>query len=943
MTVAFRAGANVVNGTAGTSVTVSKPAGTADGDFLLAFIAEVGVGSITPPAGWTLIGSQANGTDVTLAAYWKPAASEGASWTWTLGASVRNWGWVGAYTGVDTSAPVVTSNSLASSYIAAPADQVGYRAGKIGVLPGYAQVSAVAAVRTASGAASTWTSGITGMPTGAAERFDGSTNAGAGTDITGSACDVVTIALERMDYFEQFVRSQSQTAASTWIVALKPTVTGITTNVLSPKVELEINGAWQDVSAYTRHEQGVTIIKGRQNANSVAAPTSIALSFNNSDGRFTPDNPVGAYYPYLRMGVRLRVSMPYGYAPPTERATAYLASFAPDWDLSTRLAVMHVAAAGRLRRLQRGADPLRPALERSLMGSITAGVEPTAYWTMQDGGGATSAASAVDGQPMTVSGLAFAALSDLAGSDPLPSMATGATLSASIPAHTNTGQWFFGVFFKVPSAVSASTMLFEVEATGTAKIWRAFITTGAPDQIDFIAYNGAGTAILTDSVSMVTESEFYGQWVFVGIDLKTNGADIDYNLGWGGYLAGQAAQGTLASQTHGIVTDFRAAASANLNGAGVGHAFLITDAGYTPEDDFFDLNAASRGHTPESAQARVVRLGDESDEPIQILRDFSVLVSQGSAVGMGAQPKTTLIGAWRECEDADLSLLHDGGIGGDLVWIARQSKQNADIRMTLNKSQGQLAAPFQPVRDDLNLRNDWTISRQGGSSGRYQQLTGPMSVKDPPNGVGRYRDSKALNLSSDSLVTHMAGWRVNEGTARGMRYPAITGDLRMSPELVEAWLNCRIGARVKGTNLMTQHPSSVDIDVFVEGYTEVIAADRWRFSLNVSPAAPYTVGVLDSSTYGRLDSGTSTLASGITSSATSLSVATSSAGDLWATGAGLSIPIVIAGEVMTLTAISGGSSPQTFTVTRSVNGVVKAHSSGDAVNLDQPPALRLAL
>jgi hypothetical protein len=42
-----------------------------------------------------------------------------------------------------------------------------------------------------------------------------------------------------------------------------------------------------------------------------------------------------------------------------------------------------------------------------------------------------------------------------------------------------------------------------------------------------------------------------------------------------------------------------------------------------------------------------------------------------------------------------------------------------------------------------------------------------------------------------------------------------------------------------------------------------------------------------------------------------------------------------------VTAVSGGSSPQSFTVTRSVNGVVKAHLTGAAVDLADPTYLGL--
>jgi hypothetical protein len=79
----------------------------------------------------------------------------------------------------------------------------------------------------------------------------------------------------------------------------------------------------------------------------------------------------------------------------------------------------------------------------------------------------------------------------------------------------------------------------------------------------------------------------------------------------------------------------------------------------------------------------------------------------------------------------------------------------------------------------------------------------------------------------------------------------------------------------------------------------------------------------------------STLASSVTSSATTLSVA--SAGPLWTTDvAEFPFDLAIGGERMTVTAISGASSPQTFTVVRSANGVVKVHAAGAVVKLAQP-------
>ena len=59
------------------------------------------------------------------------------------------------------------------------------------------------------------------------------------------------------------------------------------------------------------------------------------------------------------------------------------------------------------------------------------------------------------------------------------------------------------------------------------------------------------------------------------------------------------------------------------------------------------------------------------------------------------------------------------------------------------------------------------------------------------------------------------------------------------------------------------------------------------------------------------------------------------AGPLWTTTE-VPFDILVGGEQMTVTAVAGAASPQTFTVTRSVNGVVKAHASGEAVTLYSP-------
>jgi hypothetical protein len=131
----------------------------------------------------------------------------------------------------------------------------------------------------------------------------------------------------------------------------------------------------------------------------------------------------------------------------------------------------------------------------------------------------------------------------------------------------------------------------------------------------------------------------------------------------------------------------------------------------------------------------------------------------------------------------------------------------------------------------------------------------------------------------------------------------------------------------------------------MQGYQEVIGHPvDWNLQLNCTPAAPWTIGVVGDPVLGRSDTAGSELASPATSTATSLSVATTS-GPRWITSAAypseFPFTIRVGGEVMTVTAISGASSPQTFTVTRSVNGVVKSQTAGTDVCLAQPAIVAL--
>lgn len=105
--ITFRALASATI-TAANTLTIAKPLGVVQYDYLLARILVPSTNSVlTPPAGWSLLTSVTSGT-TKLYIYTLPAgAAEGASYAWVLSAIGEASGTIHAYYGIDIANPVV--------------------------------------------------------------------------------------------------------------------------------------------------------------------------------------------------------------------------------------------------------------------------------------------------------------------------------------------------------------------------------------------------------------------------------------------------------------------------------------------------------------------------------------------------------------------------------------------------------------------------------------------------------------------------------------------------------------------------------------------------------------------------------------------------------------------------------------------------------------------
>lgn len=624
------------------------------------------------------------------------------------------------------------------------------------------------------------------------------------------------------------------------------------------------------------------------------------------------------------------------------RITSEVSELPPKWDLSEKDAWVPVDASGIGRRLKQGEAPLRSALRREVLGTGNL----VGYWPMEDRAGSTSFASAVGGPPMRFLGTPQLASDDgFACAEALPTF-TNAGATTLVPAYTNTNSWLAGTLVSIPATgVADQTLLLSVASTGRATAWTVKYVTAGGGGFKTEAFDSTGTALLTSTSPVFTPpatgSRFF---LYLAAAQDVPATDLKWVLKYvpivpgSDFPASQQDFGGLAAALAGriaAVTVGSAGTVVSPNGVTFGHVVASSSYGSLFTSNVWRALTAWNG---ESASDRVVRLCREESAPCYVQHP-------AVSVAMGPQLPQTLLELLGQCEAADGGILQEprGFVG--LTYRTNASLYDQSAALTLSYSAGHISAPFDPTDDDQGTLNDVTVNRIGGSSARVTLDVGPLSTLPPPAGVGRYDTSVDLNLDSDDQLPDEAAWRVHKGTWDEARYPSLHVDLAKNPSLIAALVAADAGDLATLTGLPVFVPPG-PVDLLLEGYTETLGhPNDWDVTGNFVPAGPYRVVSLDSAAYGRLDSEVSTLAAGATTTAPTLSVATAAGAPLWTTTAtrpsDFPFDVVVAGEVVTVTAAVGTASPQTFTVTRSVNGVIKAQLAGAQIRLARPSALAL--
>lgn len=75
------------------------------------------------------------------------------------------------------------------------------------------------------------------------------------------------------------------------------------------RVDVQLAGVWTDITDHVFTDEKITIRRGLSGENTAAQPSSAVVVLNNTDGRFTPRNTSGTYYPNFTRNTPIRIGV----------------------------------------------------------------------------------------------------------------------------------------------------------------------------------------------------------------------------------------------------------------------------------------------------------------------------------------------------------------------------------------------------------------------------------------------------------------------------------------------------------------------------------------------------------------------------------------------------------------------------------------------------------
>jgi hypothetical protein len=582
------------------------------------------------------------------------------------------------------------------------------------------------------------------------------------------------------------------------------------------------------------------------------------------------------------------------------------------WGLrGTPSVVTDVKAAGVRRRLGQGASPLASTLRRGVLGLAHPVI---AYWPMEDDVGATSMAAASAGtRPATWVGTpTLGGYDGFACSTPIPTIGDAAIM-ARVPYYAATSKIAarFLVRFPASGMANGDVVAILYTAGALARVELEWLTAGG---LRLMGYSSAGTLAYTGST-----------WGFGAVDVDWR-ISLELEQVGGNVEAGVWALSAGSDEGGGadtwVATTIGRATKVELNAGRtcatdmvVGH-LTVEDVISSWTELWQEVNAWSQ----ESAADRLVRLAAENAVSATVHGD------QGATAALGAQGAATLLSLLDEAATADGGVLYDDPAA--LGFRYRTLRSMCDQPAVQIDYTDNLVTPFEPTDDDATTRNKVSVTRAGGGSFLSEVSTGPLGTTS----IGIYDTAVEMSLGSDEQTSLAATWATHLGTWDEARYPVLGVDLAHPTFLADPVLTRDLLALEIGDRLVVNDPPEwlppEAVDVIVVGRRLVVGPLNLRIEWVCRPARPWRV--MHWTPEHRWCAPGTVTAEALDTVEVDVDI-TPPTDVAWAHADG-DYDIMIGGERMTVLGVAGN----TLTVARSVNGVVKAHALGVAVDMAEP-------
>lgn len=685
--------------------------------------------------------------------------------------------------------------------------------------------------------------------------------------------------------------------------------------------QVYLNGAWTTVNSEV-HEGTIRTQRGFTQYGDLR-PAKLEWQFEDPASKWNPGNPASTVYGAAgrAMPARVRIGV-------FDRCCGEVTELAPDRTLGFAAGPpqrgrqwVDMTAEGVLSRISGWDTPLRSPMYFN----ITSLANLIGHWPLEDGRDATQLTNTVPGgTPGTTIGMSFGE----DGPDGAESVAkflnadSTSKISGKFVRASTTAGWQIAWSIKLTAIPAAGP--YQLISWRTTNGYRYAINLNT-NSFNIKIDDGDGVNLVDTSVGFIGFAS-PDNWDTMRFKVTASGGTVSWALGW--YQQGAPSMwgtsGTFAG-TVGALDRWSANGNPSMQNGLIGHVYGVT----TGTDDLLSYASIHSfdGYVGETAGDRFLRLMDQLGVLTIMLGD------PDDTAPMGKQTASTTLALLQEIGRTDQALIYD--TAGEISVTMRSRAHMYDTTPKAFTYPDDFGGTFRERYDFVGVQNLVTAKQLDGGEATAALTTGPLSTQPFPAGVGEKKGSVDVNVATDDQLGSIANWVMRNGTVPGARYPQVTIDLDRRPDLISLVNSVELG----DTITITGRAPDVII-LLVIGIDEQIDQYRRLVTFTCVPGDVFAqVGRYDDAAL-RYDVSSSTVKSAVASGATSAVFRTTNLIESWSTSA-VPYAVMIAGQRNTVTAITAptlvsGAWEQTATLTRAVNGVVKALAAGDEVHIANP-------